>query len=107
MTLNQLLGSLLGVFLVFCLVIHRPVRSEKENANDFLDTALRLMRNKYKDPMSPIPMKNRTIGIYERIGLINVIALVRLTDGHIYKIGSLKRVGNATMTVYPARSKGR
>lgn len=76
-----------------------------ENANDFLDTAIKLMRKKYKDPMEPIRIKDRSIGINQRIGLLPMGLLIRISDGSINKIGRIKRVGDSFMTVIPAKDE--
>lgn len=75
---------------------------KKENANDFLDTALKLIRKKYKEPMNPIKIKDRSIGLNQRMGLLPMSLLVHIQNGNINKIGKIKRVGDAFMTVIPA-----
>lgn len=75
---------------------------KKENANDFLDTALKLIRKKYKEPMNPIKIKDRSIGINQRMGLLPMSVLINIQNGNINKIGKIKRVGDAFMTVIPA-----
>lgn len=77
----------------------------RENANDFLDTGLKLLSKKYKEPMKPIPMKERSFGLNERVGLMNAEAIIRLQDGYVTKIGKLARQGDAYMTVIPARNE--
>lgn len=78
---------------------------KRENANEFLDTAIKLMRKKYKEPMEPIKIKDRSIGINQRIGLLPMTLLVRIQNGSINKIGKIKRVGDAFMTVIPATNE--
>lgn len=78
---------------------------QKENANDFLDTAIKLMRKKYKDPMTPIKIKDRSIGINQRIGMLPMALVIHIKNGNINKIGKIKRVGDAFMTVIPAKNE--
>ena len=101
--------------LVVCLFLTLALTSDgllqgmsrfpRENANQFLDTGLKLLSQKYKDPMKPIPMKPRAFGLDERIGLMNVEVLVKLENGQITRIGKVSRLGNAWMTVIPARNE--
>lgn len=75
---------------------------DRENANDFIDAALRVLKGKYKEPMQPIKLQPRAIGINERVLVANIQIQARLEDGYINKIGDMKRVGNAYQTVIPA-----
>jgi hypothetical protein len=75
---------------------------ERENANSFIDAAMRVLKEKYKDPMQPIKLHPRAIGINERVLVANIQIQARLEDGYINKIGDMKRVGNAFQTVIPA-----
>jgi hypothetical protein len=77
----------------------------RENANEFLDTGLKILGRKYRSPMTPIPMKQRSFGLNERIGLMNIEAIIRLEDGYITKIGKISRQGDAWMTVIPAANE--
>ena len=74
----------------------------KENANKLVDTTIGFLSKKYKDPMDPIPMKPRAIGIHGKVGQIPVVIDAEIKEGYITKVGKIKRVGNATMTVIPA-----
>lgn len=74
----------------------------KENANKLIDTTIGFLSKKYKDPMEPIAMKPRAIGINSKVGQIPVIIETEIKEGYITKVGKMKRIGNATMTVIPA-----
>lgn len=78
------------------------IEFQRENANQFIDTGLRILGRKYKSPMTPIAMKKKAFGLNERVGLMNMEAIIRLEDGYITKIGNLTRQGDAWMTVIPA-----
>lgn len=74
----------------------------KENANRLLDTTISFLSRKYKEPMDPIPMKPRAIGINGKVGRIPVVIQTEIKEGYITKVGKIKRIGNATMTVIRA-----
>ena len=77
-------------------------RITKENANKLLDTTIGFLSRKYKEPMDPIPMKPRAIGVNGKVGRIPVVIQTEIKDGFITKVGKIKRIGNATMTVIRA-----
>jgi len=85
----------------------RNTREEfpRENANEFLDTGLKLLNSKYKPPMKPIKIQPRSFGVDERIGLMNAEAIVRIEEGYVTNISKLSRVGDAWMTVIPASNE--
>lgn len=96
------------LFLVSLLSVQDSadgLQTQRENANEFLDAVLRLLKGKYKSPMEPIHMQPRTLGINERLLLANLHLEVRLEDGFITKIGSMKRSGDAWQTVIPAKGE--
>lgn len=99
------------IFLTCVISPSLPAKLVRENANEFVDTGLGILRNKYKDPMTPIKMKDRTIGLnHSKFMLIpleamSMISEVRIEDFYVTKIGNLKRIGNATMTVIPPESE--
>ena len=95
----------LVVIFICSITIHESgcLASERENANEFMDAALRILRGKYKSPMQPIRMQPKGVGINERILIADIQMMARLEDGYINKIGYLKRVGNAYQTVIPAK----
>lgn len=62
------------------------------------------MHSLFAAPMKPIVIGNRTLGINERIGLMRVIAIMKIKEGYIYEIGDLKRAGDAWITEYEDES---
>lgn len=54
--------------------------------------------------MKPIVIGNRTIGINNRVGLMRVIAVMRIKEGYIYEVGNLTRVGDAFITEFEDES---
>lgn len=92
------------VTTVICfLIILQTEAAERENANSFMDAALRMLQGKYKPPMQPIKMHPKAVGLDERILVANIQVQARLEDGYITKIGGLKRAGDAFQTVLPAK----
>lgn len=71
-----------------------------ESGDELVDSILRLVRPKYKPPMKPMELGNRTIGINERVGLVQVIAILRIKRGFVNHVGGLERVGEAFYTEY-------
>lgn len=78
---------------------------ERTNANEVVDTLLRLLKKRYKPPMKPIPIGNRTISINDRLGLfMPIMAEFRIKNGAINEIGRLDRVGDNFITEYEDES---
>lgn len=94
--------------IIFNVIIEKNIFTfqslTKENANKLIDTTTGFLSRKYKDPMDPIPMKPRAIGINGKVGRIPVVIETEIKEGYITKVGKIKRIGNATMTVIPARN---
>ncbi|KAI1293831.1 hypothetical protein HDE_06394 [Halotydeus destructor] len=77
-----------------------PSIVSRENGNELVDTVLKLLKPKYKLPMKPIKLGNRTIGLDEQFGALKLIAAVRILSGYVNQIGDLIRTGDAYISEY-------
>lgn len=90
---------LLPLFAFVVLLCVEPLKcQERESANELVDTSLRLIRKKYKPPMKPLAMSNRTLGIDEQVGFLHMRAVVFIKKGFVNQIGNISRVGQAFYT---------
>ena len=95
--------SLIHWFLIISSSLCQKA-SERENANELVDAIVKLIKPKYNHPMDPIPIGQRTIGINDKVGLIKVIAVLRIKQGYINQIGGLARVDDAFITEFEDES---